>query len=468
MSSEPAAPPTPAAAVPPEAAAGETYGSRGERGAWVLFDFANSPFVTLLVTVFGGPYFTQVLVGPAGLDLGVVTLAPKTAWGWALGLSMLAVTVTSPVLGRLADRRGWKRRFLAGYVLLTVAATVGLSLLPPGAGIPAFLLYVLANFGFEGAYVFYNAFLPQLAPPHRVGRLSGWAWGIGYAGGLIALIAVGPLTPETLDAVGAGAGNVPGIYLVVAAWYLLFSAPALLFLKDRPPATRPDGEASSEAGAAVVGNLRAIVAGLRARPAIAFFLAAFFLYNDALTTVIHFTAIYTDEVLAFTPEDTRFLFIVMNVVALPGAIGFGFLQDRIGGLWTLRINLLIWIAVVIVAVLAQSKGDFWPAAFLAATVIGATQSASRALMARLAPADRVGEYMGLLALSGKGSSALGPILYGTIASAFATAADPAAGNRIAVGLLGGFFLVGLFLLGRVREPPRHDRRAPPMSPSPPR
>jgi len=426
-------------------------GSRRERTAWVLFDFANSPFVTILITVLGGPWFTQVLVGPAGLDLGFVTLAPKTAWGVALGTSMLLVTVTSPFLGRLADRRGWKRRFLASYVLLTVVATVGLAALPAGSGIAAFLLYVIANFAFEGAYVFYNAFLPELAPPSRVGRLSGIAWGVGYAGGLAALVAVGPWTPASLDDVGAaGGGNVPAIYLSVAAWYLLFSGPALLFLRDRPPAPTRSDDGDGQGGPTAWSELLAILRGLRSQPAIAFFLAAFFLYNDALTTVIHFTAIYTDEVLGFTPKDTRWLFIVMNVVALPGAIGFGYLQDRIGGLWTLRINLVIWIAVVVLAVLAQTKGDFWPAAFLAATVIGATQSASRALMARLAPAERVGEYMGLLALSGKGSSALGPVLYGVLASAFATAADPAAGNRVAVSVLGGFFVVALGLLGRVR------------------
>lgn len=425
------------------------HGTPRERAAWVLFDFANSPLPTILLTAFGNVYFAQVLVGEAGLALGPLTLAPKTAWGVAMGLSMALVTVTSPFLGRIADRRRAKRAFLTAYVLVGVAASFALGLVPPGAGLAAFLLYVLANFAFEGAYVFYNAFLPELAPPERVGRLSGWAWGIGYAGGLGALILAKPLIPDEYAAADAAAAS--RIFFLVAAWYLVFSVPSLLFLRDRPERAR-DVAGAPDPAPPSVGELRAILRGLAAHPSIVAFLLAFFLYNDAVTTVIQFTGIYTNEVLGFTPADNVDLFLVMNGVALPGAIVFGFVQDRLGGRRTVQLTLLVWIAVVAGAYLSRTKADFWPVAFLAATVIGATQSASRALMARLAPADRVAEHMGLLALSGKASAIVGPVLYGAVASGFATEADPGRGNRIAVAALGLFFVVALGLLFRVREP----------------
>lgn len=427
------------------------HGTLRERIAWVLFDFANSPFPTILLTAFGNVYFAQVLVGEAGLALGPWTLAPKTAWGVAMGLSMALVTVTSPFLGRIADRRRAKRAFLAAYVAVGVVASLALGFVPPGAGLAAFLLYVVANFAFEGAYVFYNAFLPELAPPERVGRLSGWAWGVGYAGGLGALILVRPLIPTEYDAAQAAAAS--NVFFLVAGWYLVFSVPSLLFLRDRPDRAR-DVAAAADPAPPSAGELRAIVRGLAAHPVIVAFLAAFFLYNDAVTTVIQFTGIYTNEVLGFTPAENVNLFLVMNGVALPGAIAFGFVQDRLGGRRTVQLTLLVWIAVVAGAYLSRTKADFWPVAFLAATVIGATQSASRALMARLAPADRVAEHMGLLALSGKASAIVGPVLYGAVASGFASEADPGRGNRIALAALGVFFVVAFVILFRVREPPR--------------
>ncbi|HJK90617.1 MAG TPA: MFS transporter [Polyangiaceae bacterium LLY-WYZ-15_(1-7)] len=424
--------------APPASAGREPESTRAQRAAWCLFDFANSPFPTIALTAFGAPYFANVLVGEEGLDLFGLHLSGASAWGLAIGTSMALVTLSSPLMGALADRGGVKRRLLAVYVLLGVLATAALGLLGPGAGVGAFLLYVVANFAFEGAYVFYNAFLPELVPPERVGRLSGAGWGLGYLGGLGALFAVKPFIPEDYTA-SEGAGV---IYFVVAAWYLVFSLPTLLLLKDRAPRAKVRaGEAFRE----VARTLK----GLRAHAAIALFLVAYFLYTDALTTVIHFTGIYTDEVLSFSPSDNVQLFLVLNVVAAPGALAFGWLLDRIGGKRTIALSLIGWMAVIVFAVLAQTKAGFWPAAIVAAVVIGATQSASRAFMATLAPPDRAGEFMGFLALSGKASAIVGPLVYGGVSQALADPANPGRSHRIAISVIGLFFVVALLVLSRV-------------------
>ena len=415
------------------------------RAAWALFDFANSPFPTVALTAFGAPYFASVLVGEEGLALGPWVLGGEAAWGAAISLSMLLVTLSAPVLGALADRSGRKRVFLGVYVAVGVAATAGLGFVAPGQARAAFALYVLANFAFEGAYVFYNAFLPELAPPERVGRLSGAAWGVGYLGGLGALVAVRGWIPESYEA--AAATDAGKVYLVVAAWYALFSLPMLLFVRDAgEPKGRPDEGWVRGAFREVGGTLRAI---RRYRP-IAIFLVAYFLYTDALTTEIEFTGIYTKEVLAFTPSDNVQLFLVLNLVAAPGALAFGWLLDKIGAKRAISISLVLWIATVVAAVLATTKTQFWPAAFLAAVVIGATQSSSRAFMAQLAPKGRSGEFMGFLALSGKASAIAGPLVYGAVSQALEDASRPGVGHRVAISVIGSFFVVALFVLARVR------------------
>ncbi|MEM9195234.1 MAG: MFS transporter, partial [Myxococcota bacterium] len=396
-------------------------------------------------TAFGGPYFSNVLVGDGGLDLFGANIGKTTAWGLAISISMICVTLTAPITGAVADRSGKKRPLLLAYVILGVIATAALGLVPPGAGLTAFLLYIVANFAFEGAYVFYNAFLPELAPPEQLGRLSGYGWALGYIGGLLALVVCLPLVPSEYTAAERGAAS--NIYYVVAVWYAVFSIPAFVFLRDKGGGDRPEEGYVLASIRQLIGTLKAI----KTFRYVVIFLIAYFLYNDAITTVIEFVGVFTKEVLQFTPGDNIVLFLVLNVIAAPGAMLFGFLLDRIGGKRALMITLVLWVFVVIGAALTQTKGAFWGVAALAAVVIGATQSSSRALMARLAPRKRVGEFMGFLALSGKASAVLGPAIYGIVAENAAPEDDPGMGHRIAIVVIGSFFLIALGVLSRLNE-----------------
>ncbi len=421
------------------------YGTRRERIAWMVFDFANSAFPTIALTAFGGPYFTSVLADE-GVDLGFATLGPAAAWGAAISIAMGLVTLSSPLMGALADRSGKKRILLAVYVAICVVATIGLGLVPPGAGLPAFLLYIVAIFSFEGGYVFYNAFLPELAPPERIGSLSGNGWALGYIGGLLALVLCYGLIPEDYDA--AGAARASNIFFIVAAWYGAFSVPALWFLHDRPPAP---GQARGGYLKSAFSELARTIKTIKSYRVVLIFLAAYFLYNDAITTVIEFVGIYTKEVLAFTPRENAMIFLVLNLVAAPGAMGFGYVLDRIGGRKAISLTLVLWVIVVILAAVTTTKSGFWGVAALAAVVIGASQASSRSLMARLAPKKRVGEFMGFLALSGKASAVLGPTIYGFVATVMADKYGVAMGHRIAISTIGSFFVFALLILSRVDE-----------------
>ncbi|AKF11052.1 major facilitator superfamily MFS_1 [Sandaracinus amylolyticus] len=419
--------------------------TRRERFVWCLFDFANSAFPTIAITAFGAPYFEAVLVGDRGLALGALHLSGTSAWAIAVALSMAVVVVTSPVMGAIADR-GRKRTLLAIYVAVCALATAALGLVPPGSGLLAIGIFVVANVTFEGAYVFYNAFLTELVPSERVGRLSGYGWALGYVGGLGALFVVRPLLPSDYHAAEAARGA--RVFFVVAGWYALFSLPTLLVLRDRAVPAPITRALIRDA----LAQVRSTLTRARAHRVIAIFLVAYLLYTDALDTTIHFTGIYTRRVLGFTPDDNVRLFLVLNVIAAPGAMVLGVLADRAGAKRAIQVALVIWCAVIVLAVRAWDAASFWPAAILAAIAIGATQSASRAMMARLAPPGKTGEFMGFLALSGRASAIFGPLIYGAASSAFADPTDPGRGDRIALMIVGALFPLAMLVLRGVHEP----------------
>lgn len=419
---------------------------RRARIAWCLFDFANSPFPTIALTAFGAPYFTNVLVGKGGLTLGPLHVGQASAWGLTISLSMLLVTLSAPLLGAMADGRGNRRFLLLLHVVLCVFATTGLGFLKPGHALGAAALYVVANYAFEAAYVFYNAQLADLAEPGREGRLSGQAWALGYVGGLLALLLCLPLVPKTYNA--QAAEHAGAVFWVVAAWYAVFSLPALLWVRDGPARDTETENRGTSPWQRVFLTLKT----LRSTPVIAFFLAAYFLYNDGIVTVIEFVGVFTKEVLEFTPPENIALFLILNGIAAPGALAFGYVLDRWGGPKTIRLTLLIWLVVCAGVALSDSRQGFWPVAVLAAVVIGSTQASSRALMAQLAPRHRMTEYMGLLAVGGKASAIVGPSVYGFIADGVGTATGATAtGHRVAVGAMGVLFLVSYLLMRRVKS-----------------
>lgn len=427
-----------------------------EKVAWCMFDFANSAFPTVALTAFGGPYFQRVLCH-GGVDILGWNLTGTAAWGICIAISMFLVTVSAPITGLIADRGGGRKKFLFAYVALCVVALVGLSLLGPGSGGWAMLFYIVANFAFEGAYVFYNAYLPDLTTPERLGRLSGYGWALGYGGGLLALIVLKfgfPLVGLTLlpaEYLPSTAGSARWVYLVVAVWYAAFSLPVWLWLHDRPvPDTGGERVSVASAFSEVAKTFRAA----RSHRVVFLFLLAYFLYNDGITTVIEFVGIFTQEVLAFSPGDNITLFLVLNVIAAPGAIFFGRLLDRIGGRRAISYSLIVWIAVVVGASLVQTKSGFWPVAVLAAIVIGATQASSRAYMARIAPEGRTGEFMGFLALSGKASAIFGPLLYGGVVQIAHNPQAPGDSHRMAILALGVLFVVAWLVMRRL---PADDR-----------
>lgn len=404
--------------------------SRIEVLAWCLYDFADSSFTTLIVTVAYGLYFRSVVAGHLGT-------AADFYWGLSISISMVIVALISPALGAMADAAGTKKRFLVVFALTSMLFTALLVTVRPGDLWLGMALFILANIGYEGAHVFYNGFLPEIAAEDEMGRISGYGWATGYIGALIAILATLPLTRAGLDPEGVPTYRLT--FGAVALFYLVFSLPIFFLLRERAPRRGAAG-----AGAAVEGlrRLRETFRHIRRLRDLFRFLLAFVVYNDGVATVIAFSAIYAMHVIGFTVAQVMTLFVVTQISAFIGAWAAGYLVDRWGARPTIVSTLVIWCAVVAAAYAVDTVPAFYAVGIAASIGMGSTQTASRSLMGLLIPPGRSAEFFGFYGLTGKISAVAGPLLYGGVAAL-------AGSERPAVLSLVLFFAAGLALLGTV-------------------
>jgi len=421
--------------------------------AWCLFDFASSSYTTLIVTVVFAVYFREVVVG-ADDNRG------DQLWGFANFLAMFVVALTSPLLGAIADEAGRRKTLLVLTTLQTIGATSLLYFAMPGRITFSIVVYIVATVGFEAGYVFYNSFLPDVSTPATIGRISGWGWGIGFVGGLAALGLCYPwIASDLRDAAGA---LVPRAvedrrvsFLLVAAFYLVFACPVFFGLHERPGRS---GRSLLQLAGHGLQRVGQTLRRLREYREVGKFVLASLFFTDAITTIIVFSATYATVTFEFESRELIVLFIVMNVVAFPSTVLAGYLADLFGAKRTLELTLLLWIAVVLLAFLAQSKLLFWIMAVGAAAGMGATQSVGRSFMAELSPPAREAEFFGFYVTSGKFASISGPLIFGTI-SAWSGS------QRLAVLALLPLFVIGLVLMLWIDEPAaRRAATAAPQAP----
>lgn len=396
--------------------------------SWAFYDWANSAFTTLVVTFIYATYFTQAMAPD-----------PLTGTGWwsrAVATSAVLIALLSPVLGAMADRGGTRKRFLAISTITCVLATALLAFVAPGGGREAFLAlacFVVANVAFEMSVMFCNAFLPAIASSEKIGRISGYGWGLGYVGGLLcmAIALVGFVQPEVpWFGLSKEAGwNVRATNLLVAGWFLAFSIP---FFLNVPEKAVPGGSTD------VRGAFRALaqtVRDIRRYRDIVRFLIAHLIYNDGLVTVFAFGAIYAAGTFGMTIADVILFGVVLNVASGLGAIGFGFVDDKIGGKNAVLVSLVGLIAAAAIAVWAPTRDWFWVAGVLIGIFVGPNQSSSRSLLGRFVPERHQTEFFGLYAFSGKAAAFLGPLLLGAATTAFAS-------QRAGMATVIVFFVIG--------------------------
>ncbi len=401
--------------------------------AWAMYDWASSAFATLIQTFIFAAYFIRRVAPDAATG--------SLWWGRALSASSLVAALMGPLLGAVADQTGGRKRWLAVFTGLCVAATALLWFAEPAphAAGRALLLVALGTAGAEAAGIFYNAMLPVLTGPRRIGRWSGWGWGLGYVGGLMCLLlALSAFVREEspwVELDRAAALDVRATFPFAAGWYFVFSLPLFLFTPD-VPGTGIRLRAALRAG---WRQLSTSIRQARRYAGILRFLIARMLYTDGLATVFLFGGIYAAGAFDMTAEDVVRFGIALNIAAGLGAAAFAWVDDRVGGRQTILIALSGLIAATTLMLLTTNAEWFWVLGMVLGLFVGPVQAASRSYLARVSPAEMRTEFFGLYAFAGKATAFVGPLLVGWVT--YATGSQ-----RLGMATVLVFFLAGLVVL----------------------
>jgi MFS transporter, UMF1 family len=405
--------------------------ARREVFGWAMYDFANSGYTTVVLTAVFNAYFVSVVAGKAPWA--------TFAWTAALSVSYALVMLLGPVVGAWADARAAKKKFLAFFTVMCVLSTAALVGAGPGAIWWAVAFVIVSNFAYAMGENLGGAFLPELARPEALGKVSGWGWSLGYFGGILAL-GISLAWVMTAERRGSTTGEaVGGTMIITAVVFALAALPTFLFLKER---ARPDPTARASTAFA---RLRETFGHARRYRDLLLVFACGTCYQAGVATVIALAAIYAEQVMGFKTQDTIMLVLVVNVTAAIGAFAFGYAQDRIGKVAALRLTIVGWIAMTVVAYMSQTQAMFWVAANLAGLCMGSSQSAGRALVAYLSPAGRSAEFFGLWGFATRLAAILGPLTYGAVT--WITGGN----HRLAILLTGVFFVLALVVLAFVNE-----------------
>jgi UMF1 family MFS transporter len=389
--------------------------------AWSMYDFANSAYTTVVITAVFGAFF----VG------GVAEGKPWATFAWtaALSVSYAAILLTGPLLGAWADAHAAKKPLLLATTVGCVIFTAALYYAGPGAVALSLALLIVSNYFFGAGENLIAAFLPELARSQAMGRVSGWGWSFGYLGGLAALgICLAYITSSGKPA----RDTVPVTMLITAAFFAIAAAPTFLFLRERAlPQPRLENPWV---------RVRQTLREAQKYRDLKRFLICLLFYQAGITAVVALAAIYAEQAMKFTMQQTITLILVVNVTAALGAFGFGYLQDAIGHVRAVALTLVGWILMVLIAGFSQTSASFWVAANLAGLCMGSAQAAGRAVVGYLAPPARLAEFFGLWGLAVKAASIFGPLTYGAVTWIFA------GNHRLGIFATGVYFVIGLVLL----------------------
>lgn len=439
-----------------------------ERWSWAIYDFANTIFSMNVATL----YFAVWLVS----DLGASNTSVAVGNGIASALVMLSI----PVLGTVSDVTHRRKPWVVGFTLIAVAATIGIgaigtywvplvgdSVLSPtavryvihGAPLVAILAaFVVANYAYQGALPFYNAMLPELAPPEQWGRLSGMGTALGYIGSIVGVLMITPFFNGALPVFGvlplgvmhmlrtafpltASAGRV-ATFVPTALLYLIFSLPLAFFCRDHAPSRERQRIPWRRAFREVAGTLQ----DARRYPGALRFIVASFMYQDAMGTIISYMALYAVVAMGFRRGAEATLFVVLTIPAVFGAWVWGRLTDRIGARRTLLIVISAWVALLVAMIAAPSRGAFWAVGALIGFIYGGVNVAERPLLLELVPEKEAGRFFSLMVLSARAAAIVGPLVWGIAVDTLTPVVGIGVAYRAAVGTVALAMVIALVVL----------------------
>ncbi len=404
---------------------------RSEIFGWCCFDFANSAFTTIIITVVYSVYFQKIVAGGDALAEGW--------WGTALAFSQLVVILAAPFVGAFADVTARKKVFLIGTAIVCSVATAALYFVGAGEIALALALVVVANIAFSLSENLCAAFLPEISTPENVGRISGFGWSFGYFGGLLSLV----FALVIID-FGKAPERTPFTFLMTGAFFFFASLPTLLLLRERAtPRALVAGENAFTLGWRQLVQMKK---DLPQHRTLAVFFVALTVFLSGLLAIVAFAALYATQVIGMAQNEILAMFVLLQLAGVAGAFGFGYLQDRTGAKPPLVLALLLWIVVCGWAAFSKTKLEFYCVSALAGAAMGALQSAARAVVSTLTPPGRSGEFFGYWGFFGKLAGVIGPLVFGWVVTK--------AGYRTAIFVNGGFFVAGLLILLPLTLKPR--------------
>lgn len=401
--------------------------------AWIVYDMAVHGYGLMIPGVGFAIYFTSfIAVGHPFAD---------GLWSIAVAVPLLVAGLISPWLGAVADSTAHRRRLLVAATLLCGVASALMGSLDQGDIAAGMLLFMLAQLGFLLATALYNSYLPQISTPESAARISGTAWGLSYLGGIACFLLCLPFIRAGI--VTGNESYFANTFLVTAGFVVLLGVGASFGFPSKKPVDRRTPKMNPYL------RLRETLRSWQHHREIPRFLLAYYLINDAMVTVIYFTAIFLKATFGLGMQEILILSLVFQVIAIPSTIFFGWLGDRWGQRRTVFLTLIIWILVLTLMGFAEGKYAPMAIAITLGLVLGSTQSLLRSMYSQLVPPDQAGEYFGFHALVGRASSALGPLLFGLVVSL-------AGSQRLAMMSLGLFLLAGAILLARVQTASRQQ------------
>jgi UMF1 family MFS transporter len=419
--------------------------SRREQAGWYVYDWANSAFYTVVVTLLFGPYVTTVLARGAADAQGFVyplgiQVDARSYWSYLVGLSVAIQVLVLPAAGALADSTGRKKALLALFAYSGAGATMAMYFLEGSAYLWGGLLFLIANVAFGASIVVYNSFLPEIATAEERDSVSSKGWGIGYLGGGV-LLALDLALLGFADRLGLTQGQAVRISFASAgAWWALFTIVPLMLLRSRSPVHRGSLAAAIPASFRQLGHT---LRDLRRYPQTLAFLLAYLLYNDAVQAVIVLSGQFGHDQLHIPIEMLTLLILMVQFLAFVGALAFNLVAGRLGAKRTVMLSLVIWTAIIVAIYgWVRTTAAFFVAGAAVALVLGGTQALSRSLFSLMIPKNREAEYFSLYEVSDRGTSWLAPVIFGL-------ALQFTGSYRIAILSLVGFFVLGLAVLARV-------------------
>ncbi|MBM4308127.1 MAG: MFS transporter [Deltaproteobacteria bacterium] len=415
---------------------------------WAMYDFANSAFATTILSVIFNHYFATVVAGgEKGVDLLGFRLHGASFFTFSVSLSMVISAILAPFLGAVADASASKKRFLMVFCYIAVLSTGLLYFVHEGNYWRGAIFFIIANIGFAGGNVYYNAFLPEISNDQNIGRISGLGWALGYIGGG-ALLAINLMMLKYPGLLGFqdGTFSVQDCFLSVSLWWFAFSLPTFLLLKERAQKIPlAPGRSYFREGYL---RLRHTLGRIRTFRELTKFLVAYLIYNEGIETVIVMASIFGAQVLKMETGEIILFFLMVQGIAFVGSLIFGFLADAIGNKRTIMISLIIWSLIVVWAfplgIFLDAKTEYWILGILTGIVLGGSQAASRSLQGIFTPDANSAEFFAFFGVSGKFASIFGPLIYGILI---------AITGSVQSGILSVlfFFVVGGILLWTVNE-----------------